>query len=431
MSTATAKANPAGTAKANPAGKLLPLEGLRGIAAAIVVLYHLDLGFTQKGVGVVPHGHGMFDPLIQFGLGLLNGGAAVAIFFVLSGFILSLPFGRDRSLARILTALLKRWPRLAMLTTIACLAAFALIHLSHDNYKQAAHVIGAGWLASHGNGPLAGHHLSLLAALKEGLFSVFFLGDVHFDSPLWTMRIELFGSFAIFLAAPVLFALASWPLRLALIAIIMLAAGGTYPFTYISDFLIGTILAMLFTEDRLPHFTNIQALIAGLIAIYLFSFTFEQKLLIHAPLKAILPPGDTAHFIWDAGAVLMILLLLGNPALKRLFSKSWAVWLGLLSFPIYLLHGPIMLSAGAASFNTTLPALGRTNSALTAAAISIALTLACAFPLVWIDKAWTKFLSRLTKPLTKRKPPAPPLVIPASLAVIPAQAGITRTNQTS
>jgi len=416
------------TAKPAASGKLLPLAGLRGIAAAIVVLYHLVLGFTHKGVGTVPHGHGALDPVFMFGLGLLNGGAAVAIFFVLSGFILSLPFGRDRSIARITAAILKRWPRLAILTTIACLAAWALIHLSHDNYKDAAAVIGTGWMATHGNGPITGQHLSLLAALKEGLFSVFFLGDVHFDSPLWTMRIELFGSFAIFLAAPILFWIESWPVRLFVIGTVMIAAGGIYPFTYVSDFLIGTILAMLYAEDRLPNFTNRQAVIAGIAAIYLFSFTFEQKLLIHAPLKAILPPGDTAHFIWDAGAVLMILLLLGNPALKRLFSKSWAIWLGLLSFPIYLLHGPILLSAGAATFNTTLPALGQTSSALTAAAISIALTLLCAFPLVWIDKAWTKFLSRLTKPLTNRKPNPSPQ--PRQL-VLPPKAGITRANQTS
>ena len=65
--------------------KLVPLEGLRGIAAAIVVFYHLVLGFTAKGVGVVPHGHGPFDVLLQFVLGMLNGGAAVAVFFVLSG----------------------------------------------------------------------------------------------------------------------------------------------------------------------------------------------------------------------------------------------------------------------------------------------------------------------------------------------------------
>jgi len=385
--------------------KLVPLEGLRGIAAAIVVLYHLVLGYTPKGVGAVPHGHGPLDTFTQFILGCLNGGAAVAVFFVLSGFILSLPFAKDRRLSRILIAALKRWPRLAALTTVACLFAWALIHLSGHNYQTAAHKIGTGWMATHGNAPLKHHNLSWTAALREGLVNVFTTGDVHFDSPLWTMRIELFGSFAIFLAAPILFAIQSWPLRLALIFIVMVSAGGIYPYTYVSDFLIGTILAMLYAEDRLPFFTNPQAALLGLVALYLFSFTYEQKLLIDAPIKAIMPPGDTSHFIWDAGAVLMILLLLGNPFLRRIFSHSWAIWLGLLSFPIYLLHGPIMLSAGATIFNKTLPTLGQPASALTACLISIALTLACAIPLIWLDRAWTKFLSRLTKPCLKK--PAP------------------------
>jgi peptidoglycan/LPS O-acetylase OafA/YrhL len=389
-------------------GKLVPLEGLRGIAAAIVVLYHMVLGFTQKGVGVVPHGHGFWDVLLQFGLGLLNGGAAVAVFFVLSGFILSLPFAKDRRVARILAAMLKRWPRLALMTTIACLAAWALIVLSQDDYKQAANVIGAGWLATHGNAPLAGHHLTWFAALKEGLFKAY-AGDVHFDSPLWTMRIELFCSFAVFLAAPVLFAVKSWPLRLAMIGAVMIAVGGTYPETYFSDFLVGTILAMLFAEDRMPNFTDWQAVVVGCAGIYLFSFTYEQKLLIHKPIKAILPAGDTSHLVWDLGAALLICVLLGNPKLRALFSKTWAVWLGLLSFPIYLLHGPIMLSAGAASFMGAVGSLGVAGSALLAAAVSIALTLLCAVPLVWVDKAWIKVLGRATKLFVTKPANAPPV----------------------
>ena len=390
------------------AGKLVPLEGLRGIAAAIVVLYHLDLGFTEKGVGKVPHGHGGWDVLIQFGLGLLNGGAAVAVFFVLSGFILSLPFAKDRRVCRVLVAMLKRWPRLAALTTLACLFAWASIVLSQDYYKQAAQVIGAGWMATHGNAPLEGHHITALKAAKEGLFNAFISDDLHFDSPLWTMRIELFGSFAIFLLAPMLFAVKNWPLRLALVGAVMLAVGGTYPQTYLSDFLVGTVLAMLFAEDRLPRLSNWQAAAVVSGGIYLFSFTYEQKLLIHAPLKAIMPPGDTSHFVWDAAAALIILVLLGNPLLRRIFSKSWAVWLGLLSFPIYLLHGPIMLSVGAASFVHGLGRLGLAGSAAMAAAVSVALTLICAMPLVWMDRAWTGVLTRATGFLVYRPAPAKP-----------------------
>jgi peptidoglycan/LPS O-acetylase OafA/YrhL len=350
--------------------KLVPLEGLRGIAAAVVVLYHLVLGFTPKGVGTVPHGHGPFDVVIQFILGLLNGGAAVAVFFVLSGFILSLPFARDRAMAR----------------------------------QHAAKVIGAGWMASHGNAPIAVHRLSLWDALKEGLVSVFTTGDVHFDSPLWTMRIELFGSLMIFLAAPLLFELQSWPMRLTLTGAAMCVAGTAYPMTYFSDFLVGALLAMLYAEQRLPVVGNWQALGLGVLAVYLFGFTYEQKLLIDAPLKAVMPAGDTSHFVWDAGAALMILLLLGNPFLKRLFSGRWAVWLGLLSFPIYLLHGPVMLSAGAAAFLSGLEQFGVAGSAVAAALISIALTLLCALPLVWVDKAWTAALGRGANILVRRQP---------------------------
>jgi peptidoglycan/LPS O-acetylase OafA/YrhL len=383
--------------------KLVPLEGLRGIAAAVVVLYHLVLGFTAKGVGVVPHGHGPFDVVLQFILGMLNGGAAVAVFFVLSGLILSLPFAKDRQISLVLVAVLKRWPRLAALTLIACVFAWALIKWSGHDYQHAAGVTGAGWMASHGNAPLAGHHLTWWGAVHEGLVSVFFSGDVHFDSPLWTMRIELFGSFAVFLAAPVLFAVQSWWVRLGLIGAVMLLAGGVYPVTYLTDFLVGTIVAMLFAEDRMPDFNNWQALVVGFLAIYLFSFTYEQKLLIHAPIKAVMPEGDTSHFVWDAGAVLIIFVLLGNPFLKRLFSQSWAVWLGLLSFPIYLLHGPIILSVGAKSFLGGLGWFGEAGSAMAAATISVALTLLCALPLVWVDKAWTGVLSRGAKIFVRRK----------------------------
>ena len=385
-----------------PSRKLVPLEGLRGIAATVVVIYHLVLGFTASGVGLVPHGHGVFDPLAQFGLGLLNGGAAVAVFFVLSGFILSLPFARDRRVSRVLVALLKRWPRLAGLTVITCLVAYGLILWSGHDYKHAADITGAGWMGSHGNSPIAHRNLTWLTAIHEGLIAVFTQGEVRFDSPLWTMRIELFCSLGIFLAAPVLFALRSWPLRLALIAVAVLAAGTTFPQTHFSDFLAGAVLAMLYAEGRLPQIPGKIALPLGILALYLFSFTYEQTLLIHAPLKAIMPPGDSAHFVWDAGAMLSIVLLLGNPSLHRLFSGGWAAWLGLVSFPVYLLHTPMMMSVGAHSLVAAADVLGVRGSELLAAVVTLILTLACAVPLARIDQLWLALLGRITRPLLKQ-----------------------------
>ena len=378
-------------------GRLVPLEGLRGIAAVIVMLGHMVRG-------LVPPDHGAWDPLNQLHRWLLNGGAAVSVFFVLSGFILSLPFAKDRSLARVLTALLKRWPRLAVLTTIACLFSWATIVLGQDYYEQAAAVTGNQWMASHFNSPLHGHEISWPAALRNGLYEVFLFGDVKFDSPLWTMRIELFGSFAIFITAPVLFRLKHWPLRLAVIGAAMAAVGVSFPMTYFSDFLVGTILAMLFAEDKMPGFSNWQAAGMAIAGLYLFCFSAAENHPIHAPIKALMPAGETAHFVWDVSAALIISVLLGNPFLCSLFSKKWAVWLGLLSFPLYLLHVPIMLSAGAASFMGTVAALGVTGAVLVASAVTIVLSLACALPLAWVDQAWTGLLGRMIAIFIKRRP---------------------------
>jgi len=371
-------------------GRLVPLEGLRGIAAIIVMLGHMVRG-------LVPPGHGKWEGFHQLHRWLLNGGAAVTVFFVLSGFILSLPFAGDRSLWRVLIALIKRWPRLAAMTTLACLVSWGMIVLSQDAYKHAAVVTGNAWMASHFNAPLKDREISWVEALREGLYRVFLFGDNKFDSPLWTMRIELFGSFAIFLAAPILFRLRRWSWRLAVIGAAMAAVGATGPLSYFSDFLVGAALGMLFSEGKIPKFSNWQALGMALAGLYLFCFSAAETHAIHAPIKALLPASESAHFVWDVSAALIIMVLLGNPALCAIFSKSWALWLGRLSFPIYLLHVPVMLSAGAASLVVGAGFFGLMGAVLLAAAVTIGLTLVCALPLAWFDKVWTGALGRVVR----------------------------------
>jgi len=385
-------------------GKLVPLEGLRGIAAVIVMLGHMVRG-------LVPPDPGNLDTLKRVHEVLLNGGAAVTVFFVLSGFILSLPFAKDRSPIRVCTAVLKRWPRLAVLTTIACLFSWGCIVLSQDYYEQAAVVTQNHWMASHFNAPVHGHDMSWTAALRDGIYRVFLFGEVKFDSPLWTMRIELFGSFAIFLAAPMLFALKNWPLRIAVIGVVITfavaEAGIASPITYVSDFLVGTILAMLFAENKMPRFSNWQAGAVALAGLYLFCFSAGPAHIIHAPLKALLPASEAAHFVWDLSAALIIMVLLGTPSVNAFFSKNWAVWLGHLSFPLYLLHVPIMLSAGALSILSTSATLGINGAVLLAGAVTITLTLACALPLAWVDKVWTRALGRIVGRFARRELTSP------------------------
>ena len=57
---------------------------------------------------------------------------------------------------------------------------------------------------------------------------------------------------------------------------------------------------------------------------------------------------------------------------------------------------------------TTVAVFGTTGAVLLAAIVTIALTLACALPLAWVDKTWTRMLGRMANSLLPRRPAAQP-----------------------
>ena len=57
----------------------------------------------------------------------------------------------------------------------------------------------------------------------------------------------------------------------------------------------------------------------------------------------IFPAGADVHFFWTTlGDQLFVVSIMFSPELQRLFSHPLMVWLGSISFPIYLLHGCII-----------------------------------------------------------------------------------------
>lgn len=376
-------------------GRMVPLEAIRGIAAVIVVVYH---GFLSFAPHVMAGGNRPAQILREFGTGLVNGGAAVSMFFVLSGFVLSLPFARGNGFRRSFTAIFKRWPRLAGMTALATLFAWLLIEVSGKTYLIAGHAAHAPWLVTHGNSPLNDHYaLTWYDALQEGAISVFTLGHVHFDSALWTMRIELFCSIAVFLLAPFIFMLRGWVLRMTLLIGGSILAGTSFPFTYMADFLCGMALAVFASEGKLPQLTGVGASILFAIALFSFGFRGSQHFLVYEPVRALLPAGDSNHYVWDCGAVAIMIAVLGYRPLYGFLSQPWAAWLGVLSFPIYVVHEPILLSLGAASFLHGIALFGRSGGAALAVTVSVAASVACAIPLAWADRRWCAALGRFTR----------------------------------
>src|ERR1700709_427635 len=126
---------------------LVEYEALRGIAAVVVLIHHFMLGFT-------PRLHGLLypdQPLSLMGtpaFAFINGSAAVVIFFVLSGFVLTIRLFDRPNFKMAMVAAAKRWPRLAGTVIAANLIAGSFIGFGlFDNVHVAALVpsIWLGW----------------------------------------------------------------------------------------------------------------------------------------------------------------------------------------------------------------------------------------------------------------------------------------------
>src|SRR4051812_6230467 len=179
--------------RAAPAGggKLAELDGLRGVAAVIVVVWHFAYAFLPERIGIVPP----FDP----GAGLvgnpmfalLDGPGAVMLFFVLSGYVLPLAYFRSGQTEVVLRAAAKRWFRLVGLTVAAAVGSYLLFRFGLYYYREAAAYTHSDWLGSFGGGDINGQmRPSLLGAVMEGAVFAFLRPSVSYNPVLWTMRDE-------------------------------------------------------------------------------------------------------------------------------------------------------------------------------------------------------------------------------------------------
>ncbi len=183
-------------------GRLPSLDGLRGLAALVVLAHHTLLASEPTLAG--PYHDGPFPAggsvgwlLTYTPLHILWAGPEfVVVFFVLSGFVLSLPTASGGGRPRALTYYPRRLLRL-YLPVWAAVAFAAALHLAVSHASLPA---ASWWLDAHSE-PLT------LEALREdaGLLSKY-TGHWAVLDVLWSLRWEVLFS----LALPLLLAVAVW-----------------------------------------------------------------------------------------------------------------------------------------------------------------------------------------------------------------------------
>ncbi len=351
--------------------RLFALEGLRGIAAIVVVVFHLCLIFYPAffyGVGMyVPSLHHFHfednifgNPLSVF----MSGAFAVTVFFVISGFVLSIGFFRthDQMVIRKLAA--KRYIRL-MLPVLASIGiVWIILSLGLDNPKEVTETMThSQWLASIWNlVPNLGD------ALSQGVWGVFSIGDVSYNPVLWTMKYELIGSFLIF-GISLLFKQSKhrWIIYILLIA-------GTYN-SYYLGFVLGMLLADLYSEGRFPFTETRKPTMIGVFLIGLLMGgypvvssmgTFYASMRINWLTEA-----QNESFYLSLGAAFVVAGILTIPRLSRLFGSKLISKLGKYTFSLYLVHMAVIFTITTSLFVWLHGFLGYNKAALLAAIMSL------------------------------------------------------------
>ena len=312
------------------------LDGLRGVAALIVLIYHgvmvvpqfANPEFTGSGAG----SWGWFDysPLRV----VLSGTEGVLVFFVLSGFVLTLPVLRTARYAwrayypsRLLRLYLPVGA--ALIWTVLVIVALPRNTLADDPslYLQV--------------------HAEPLTALKVARDAVLVDGVNDLNGPLWSLQWEVI--FSLLLPLYVILAVRLRQFWLSLVFVLAaVAAGATVAgipsVTYLPAFAIGALFAA-----ALPRVENVVArlntgsrpkalwLTLSVVATLLLTARWTLDPILAGPWLG------TTMFAVLLGAALFVFIAMGSAGAKRILTTPVVKWLGMISFSLYLTHEPIVI----------------------------------------------------------------------------------------
>jgi hypothetical protein len=159
------------------------LDGIRGSAALMAVLHHVDVLPLQPQVAWPS------SPRLR---GLTNESLAVAAFLVLSSDSLLSRFWRKRQPRSVVRSALNRCPRLALPVLLSCVLVWIVLRVGLDAHHAPGQVLGSMSLST-----VNGEAAILAELFRYAAWGVFAdLLSVKFLQFLWTMRTEMAASFA-------------------------------------------------------------------------------------------------------------------------------------------------------------------------------------------------------------------------------------------
>lgn len=295
-----------------------------------------------------------------------TGAYMVGLFFVVSGFALSISFLQDNDRKRLLRMTGGRYVRLMVPIFATC--ALASICLNTGIIPAPAARLPA-YATSYAFDPTLGH---LLWFSTWAVFFNFDFGNTY-AGPLWTMAYELIGSYSIFALLLLVKQVAVRRSLCLCIGVYLFMKESVYCY-----FFFGVMAAELYVW--LQNRENLDAYAAKLAWVFLAAGFYLPS--SHTP-KAVL----AGVICWFVGTML-------SPTMRRLMSARLSRFLGEISFPLYLVHETMIVAVGGPIYVAADSSVGKLMAGVAAATASILIARA-ALPVETGSKKAASWVGRL------------------------------------
>ena len=314
--------------------RITTLDALRGIAAFVVVIHHILLASSQfnavynggKVAGVAKIMG--FTPLHV----LWAGQEAVIIFFILSGFVLSLPFWRGKDITFTgfaIKRIVRLYPPYIVAVFIAALLMTLIVRRPPDP-----------WMGGYWPGILTWRvvleHVAMIGSPTRN----------YIDAPVWSLWVEMQISIIFPLMIMAMRRLGRWSVPVAiLLSLSQKIAPLPVTVYYLWLFVLGAEIAR--------HRPALEGFLRGLSS-------WGQVGLLVCSLLALIVRWIVPHvnivapLIVGAGAAGIVVACDGMSILRSALQSRLTIWLGQISYSLYLTHY-IVLSAILCLFDGRMP----------------------------------------------------------------------------
>jgi peptidoglycan/LPS O-acetylase OafA/YrhL len=350
------------------------MDALRGMAALQVMGTHYISAFYPYAVFGAQGSYvkkSSWETLLFFPpFGLLTAGNfAICLFFILSGYVLSYRFlGERHAFLDIASAMLKRPIRLGGLVVFTVILSAALWAGGFYFNSEVSALTGARpWFERPWRGDLE------FGGLLVNMGTAMFAQAGYYNPPLWTIKIELYGSMYVFIFLMIFGACR----RRGLIVLALLLMLRNSPYF---GFFMGLFLADMVKH----HAANIQDgrrkamfLIALIGAAYFSSYPgYVSPAFLRMTAYGVLPERSAMFVGYPMLAAILVFGLLAlSRTCQQALTRPSMLWLGQVSYAVYALHFLVLGSLASWLFLAWRPMLGHDLAFLAVVVCSLPLTL--------------------------------------------------------